>query len=130
MRRNPPKRLPKQRRLRMLPRWHLQLGRQGMRRQLKHLARKRPLRLQKQLTKEAWLQKKCSRKSLQKAGEALSWSRHKTSFRRKAEEGYLRRSENPPASAVGSVKSTPGLVVGIALPVVVFFVGFFVGKDG
>lgn len=39
-----------------------------MRRPLKHLARKRPLRLQKQLTKEAWLQKKCSRKSLQKAG--------------------------------------------------------------
>ena len=32
-----------------------------------------------------------------------SWSRRKTSFRRKAEEGYLRRSENPPASAVGSV---------------------------
>ena len=33
-----------------------------------------------------------------------SWSRRKTSFRRKAEEGYLHRSENPPASAVGSVK--------------------------
>ena len=32
-----------------------------------------------------------------------SWSRRKTSFRRKAEEGYLRRSENPPALAVGSV---------------------------
>ena len=33
-----------------------------------------------------------------------SWSRRKTGFRRKAEEGYLRRSENPPALAVGSVK--------------------------
>ena len=33
-----------------------------------------------------------------------SWSRRKTSFRRKAEEGYLRRSENPPDLSVGSVK--------------------------
>ena len=33
-----------------------------------------------------------------------SWSRRKTGFRRKAEEGYLRRSENPPDLSVGSVK--------------------------
>ena len=30
-----------------------------------------------------------------------SWSRRKTSFRRKAEEGYLRRSENPPGFSHG-----------------------------
>ena len=38
-----------------------------------------------------------------------SWSRRKTSFRRKAEEGYLHRSENPPALAVGSVKGAENM---------------------
>ncbi len=40
-----------------------------------------------------------------------SWSRRKTSFRRKAEEGYLRRSENPPASAMGSVNAATAPMV-------------------